>query len=102
MPPASVKAAQVRRDKEKKRADVKSLLSFDEDLAGGEVAASSKQTTAPPRPRSSLRAPSALKTGELPTSAPSTQVSSAGKCLKGDSLLLHKHLPKLVQLSSKE
>ena len=78
VPPASVKAAQVQREKERKRTDAKPKLSFDEDLDAGDGSlASKKKGSKPSRP--SLRAPLPAKAAE-PSSiaAPSTQVSAAG------------------------
>jgi hypothetical protein len=76
VPPASVKAAQAQRDKERKKADAKPKLSFDEDLGAGGGSVASKQKGSKPRP--SLRAPLPSKVAKVPPAAPNTQVSAAG------------------------
>ena len=78
LPAASVKAAQARRDKDRKGAEAKKpILSFDEDLgaSGGASKDATKKSTSKPRP--SLRAPLPPKAEPAGTAA-YTQVSAAG------------------------
>ncbi|GAB4819481.1 hypothetical protein N2152v2_006527 [Parachlorella kessleri] len=80
LPPASVRAAQARRDKDRKGAEAKKpILSFDEDLgaSGGVSKDGTKKSSSKPKP--SLRAPLPPKAESAAGAAAYTQVSAAGE-----------------------
>ena len=78
VPPASVRAAQQKRDKERKQPDKKALLSFEEDAGDGGDAGAGAPQRPPGKGRASLRMP-APAGGPAAAAPANTQVAGAGE-----------------------